>query len=729
MRTHTTTRNSRRVLALVASAALCGVLATSTPAVASAPSTAGTTAGNTVLTPTLTSLSAAEQPNPLRGEYRWIGQSSPLGLDDPDSYDRDRVYWGRLEAKRDSYDFTWIENGLADAASRQGKFGFRVMAYCPGCWMESRSDYPSVVPSWLPVDGQKVPHWNSEVFLSEWEELWADLGQRYGDDPRLGYVDVGGFGKYGEWMPAGDTLTEASAKRIISAVATAFPSTHVLLSAVTVYPVTGIENGRAPYILQWALSTYPNLGLRSDCLGNPLMQRPEATGAGDFSTVWKTRPFFTEWCTNGEPTLGLQQVKDNHVSTISSGNMRLAPADMTSAQLSDYRTLIKLSGYRYAVSRAELSPVAPGQGFRVDLTVRNDGVAPTYDPWTVRLVLRDGSGTRVAALPLDVDLRTALPGTRTFTRYLTAPNIAEGSYQASVEVVDPAAYSAPMRLMNSPRAADGSYPLGTVGVGQEVQQPGSAPSWPVDVTGDGEPDVLAVEAKSGALRVYPTTGTGRWETPIRQGSEWNGYKKLLTAGTWDGDAVNDVLVQDSAGALYLRRGNGDGTFAAPRKVGSGWQVHNLVFPVGDFDGNGYANLMARRWDGTLYLYSGDGNGGFGKTRKIGSGWQIFSAVFSPGDFDGDGNPDVIARAKSGVLYLYPGNGSGGWKPRRTIGSGWNVFTALTSVGDWDGDGAADVLARTTSGDLLLYRGNGRGYWNLPRRKVGSGWQIFSTIVR
>lgn len=261
------------------------------------------------------------------------------------------------------------------------------------------------------------------------------------------------------------------------------------------------------------------------------------------------------------------------------------------------------------------------------------------------------------------------------------------------------------------------------------QVPGSSPSYPRDVTNDGIGDVVAVEASSGAVRVYPFTGAGGWKTAIRSSSGWNAYSKVLTAGTWDDDPVSDVIVQDTAGVLYLRSGTGAGTFGSPVKIGSGWNTHNLVIPVGDFDGDGRTDLLARRAsDGNLYLYAGDGRGRFlSGARLIGSGWNGFTAVFSPGDFTGDGIPDVIGRRSNGTAYLYPGNGVGGWLPRVQIASDWAQYTALTAVGDFTGDRKPDVLGRTSDGRLWVIPGTGTGGVQ-ARKLVGSGWNTFSRIL-
>ncbi|MBM6398837.1 DUF4832 domain-containing protein [Phycicoccus sonneratiae] len=415
-----------------------------------------TTTAPRVLTPSVLPMTGTDLANPLRGQYRWMGYpSQPASWPAPDYYERDRSYWGRLEPTRGTYDFTTLDAGLADAGSVRGKLGFRVMAYCPGCWMDERPDLPPTIPAWMPLQpGTRIPAWDDARFLTAWEDLMAALGRRYADDPRLGYVDVGGFGAYGEWMDAGAPISDASALRIVGAVAEAFPDRHVLLSAVTVYT--------RPAVLRQSLARWANVGLRSDCLGQSGMQVP----TGEFADLWRTRPFFTEWCTGADPALGRDQVRTHHVSTTSSHNMRLTWEGMTAGQRTAYEDAVRSSGYRYAVTRATVAPLRSRTSSRVDLTLSNFGVAPTYDAWTVRAVLTDGRGARVATLPVAVDLRTVLPGSRTVAATLTLPTVLPGRYGLRLEVLDPTGYSAPMRLANAARGADGSYPLGTVLVGR-----------------------------------------------------------------------------------------------------------------------------------------------------------------------------------------------------------------------------------------------------------------------
>jgi len=247
-----------------------------------------------------------------------------------------------------------------------------------------------------------------------------------------------------------------------------------------------------------------------------------------------------------------------------------------------------------------------------------------------------------------------------------------------------------------------------------------------DFNEDGHADVLA-RTGAGALLLYPGDGRGGWLTRSQVESGWSGFTALLGVGDFNSDGHQDVMARDSAGDLWLYPGNGKGGWLPRVQVGSGWQGFTSVFGAGDFNGDGHQDVMARDNAGDLWVYPGNGKGGWLPRVRVGAGWQVFSHVFGAGDFDGDGYQDVLAQGDGlGVFWLYPGNGKGGWLPRRQVGSGWQVFDSIFAAGDFDGDGNQDVLARDPAGYLYLYSGNGKGGW-LPRSVVGSGWQVFNWI--
>ncbi|MCZ2402222.1 VCBS repeat-containing protein [Paenarthrobacter sp. Z7-10] len=224
--------------------------------------------------------------------------------------------------------------------------------------------------------------------------------------------------------------------------------------------------------------------------------------------------------------------------------------------------------------------------------------------------------------------------------------------------------------------------------------------------------------------------TGSWRLP--------GVPVWATAGRLDYPTeALDRCTQPSfsAGHVYLAQWYDDvrdydltcGTYAfgaLPVPAAS------LSGSTSDFDGNWNSDVLARvSATAALRMYAGNGHGSLLAGVQIGAGWNSFNALETPGDFSGDGRQDVLARETStGYLWLYPGNGHDGWLPRVRVGSDWNAFSTIVGPGDFNGDQLVDVLARErATGYLWLYPGNGHGGW-LPRVRVGSGWNIFNAIV-
>ncbi|WP_406831368.1 glycoside hydrolase family 3 N-terminal domain-containing protein [Pedococcus sp. KACC 23699] len=228
-----------------------------------------------------------------------------------------------------------------------------------------------------------------------------------------------------------------------------------------------------------------------------------------------------------------------------------------------------------------------------------------------------------------------------------------------------------------------------------------------DVDEDAGADVVG-RAGDGTLRLLRGNDRGGWKAIVQPPApSFAGANLLVNAGDLDGDGHTDLLSRRASdGALLFHRGTGRGGYSSGRVIGTGWNGLTSVVAPGDMSGDGRPDLLAVDATGVLRLYRlGTGATIMPGHGVAGTGWGSLDRTLAVGDFDRDGHPDLMGRsASSGALYLYRGTGTGGLHSGVQIGSGWQVFDTIVGPGDLDGDGLADVLGRLPSGALQLYRG-------------------------
>ncbi len=210
--------------------------------------------------------------------------------------------------------------------------------------------------------------------------------------------------------------------------------------------------------------------------------------------------------------------------------------------------------------------------------------------------------------------------------------------------------------------------------------------------------------------------------------------KVFSAGDFNGDGRADTMVRRADGTLWLHPGNGNGSFGTAVKIGSGFETYNQFIGVGDYDGDRRDDFLARHVDGSLWRYSGTGavsatSEGYRTGVKIGDGgWETFNTIIGAGDADRNGRPDLLARKPDGTLWLYSSPGDGTHGQARQVGSGSHSSLELTAVGDFTGDGPVDIVSRSPQGELRLMVGNGTGSFTPSGFTIGTGWNIYSTII-
>ncbi|MET9326032.1 hypothetical protein [Tsukamurella sp. NPDC003166] len=451
--------------------------------------------------------------NPMRGQYRNIltdlfPQASETNRDRPawpgTRFESVRIPWRILQPTDPRtvaagapdtvrYDFTRLDQAIADAAAQGRQFGFRITAFDSCCDATEKGRTVSMAPDWLAstpgasstrtADGVHyvLPEWNSPAYLDAFTALIAALGRRYDHDERVAMYEMSGYGDFSEnhvafardslkiAAPSPENsrkelgyfsqyrdqyLTYASAQRLVDATLRAFPSTQIV-STMGNPAIAGLLLRDSPEL--------PGLrrpvGIRSDALGalpilptwaenrwSEYVQKRDPL-IGVLAERFRTAPVITEWppqLLSGGTVLdyyrrGLRDVVNGHVSLVSSTGFpaQSRPERMTDEQYALWRRATTYAGYRYAVDRVEVTPTA--SGLRAAVHWVNRGSAPTYDGWRVSYEVVTESGRWVARVDGAPPLRTMVP-TQPYQDLAAAPPAAEATDTVDLPGLQPGRY-------------------------------------------------------------------------------------------------------------------------------------------------------------------------------------------------------------------------------------------------------------------------------------------------
>ncbi|MGW6394476.1 FG-GAP-like repeat-containing protein [Streptomyces sp. NPDC055103] len=336
------------------------------------------------------------------------------------------------------------------------------------------------------------------------------------------------------------------------------------------------------------------------------------------------------------------------------------------------------------------------------------GISPAFSPSGDRIAFAEPGGGDVRVHTADGDAYDLIKGEGATFGAEWSPDGSKIAYRADRQaVVRSVVPGSPRTVLSAPGTV--------VGEVSWMAPRGWNPhgTFRHDYTGDGRPDVLAVDP-TGVMWRYDGTATAALKPRVKIGWGWKGYR-LTAAGDLNADGRPDALAQDATGGLWRLDGTASGGFAAKVKIGWGWKDLRLT-GVGDITRDGYPDVLAVDPAGILWSYAGNGRGGLQTRQRSGSGYGAYR-VTGIGAFTASGYQNYLGLTSAGDLYRYERG------PRTKIASGWKGMTTF-GVGDLSGDGVADVLATDAAGVLWRYDGDRKGGLK-SRVKAGWGWKGFS----
>ena len=386
-----------------------------------------------------------------------------------------------------------LENAASDGVEKIKEYTNEQLKDVPANNMKMRArvylEWPGTTPSW-PAD-LTAGDYTSAEFQERLAKFIEKLGEAWDTDPRIGFIEMGIIGLWGEMQSP--YPTPEVAKILGDSFTSAFKNKKVEVNLYNCFNI---------------FKDYKNFGNYWDSYGhNGNLYALEYFRNEATKDIWKTARMSGETAYDWGETLGkdvddgvlnfndryAELIRGTHLSDVSwltvysKDNEEIAKA---AARLQ------KLMGYRYVIDRAVYpETVSAGENLSFRIAVKNTASAPMYGNWPIEVSLLDVqtkapvwktiySGADITKwLPADdysyeplysEDINVQLP-----------PDIAQGEYILALAVADPEGGMMPcLRFANENYFNGGRTPVGRIGVGMKPSQTEISPETYDDIFSD-----------------------------------------------------------------------------------------------------------------------------------------------------------------------------------------------------------------------------------------------------
>ncbi|MDI3312027.1 MAG: DUF4832 domain-containing protein, partial [Thermoanaerobacterium sp.] len=327
------------------------------------------------------------------------------------------------------------------------------------------------------------PNYSNEKLIINHERLIKALGERYNNDPRIAFIQLGSLGHWGEWhtwpLGSGEFPTTEVSDKYVEHYIKYFPN-----------KIIGM---RKPF----DIAADNKIGLYNDMFGDK--------GATEEWINWFTQGRYDEYngeymkpmpdfwkyaYSGGEFAFGnaLMFLTDDKIAdTLRLARMShtsfLGPSSPLDIGMIDGEVVVsgekkkplpdghpikenidilhKTMGYRFVLeSFSHNKYVKQGEKLNIKMVWNNRGIAPFYYKWPIQISLANTKGDIIYSWNLEEDIRKWLPGiARVDTDIVIPKDIAPGEYTFLISINDPTFNKPGIKLAIDGMRGDGRYTL------------------------------------------------------------------------------------------------------------------------------------------------------------------------------------------------------------------------------------------------------------------------------
>jgi hypothetical protein len=479
------------------------------------------------------SYTAAPPANPLKGFMPYTGNYATF------PYSMEWSYLPLRSLMTGPTNFQWssLDTLLSGDAGRGHQTVFRVYL-----------DYPTLttgIPQYLLDAGlttyayndygnngiSACPDYENALLDQALTNFIAALGARYDGDPRIGFIQLGLLGYWGEWHTYPETCWFASVgvqNEVLAAYTNAFHKTRLLAR----WPAGSFAPATLPL-------GYHDDSFAYDTIAPPSYNFLGLVAAAGETNKWLAQPIGGEVRPEVQPCLwdvsqtncvppgqGFSNcVALTHASWML--NQGVFAPGFSGAQQNLALAGARQLGYELYVSNAILVDARSSGPLNVSVAIPNTGVAPFYYDWPVQLGVLNSNHTLVQSWTTPWRLSSLLPGTNTLWNYSqTNHGLPLGQFKLLMRAVNPLTNGVAFGFANQAQDADvaGWLTLGQFSVLANLAPP--------TLRGSTFPSYFAlqVSAVPGTWTVEGTSNLSTW-TPLlttnTSTTQWSFIEQLL----------------------------------------------------------------------------------------------------------------------------------------------------------------------------------------------------------